>query len=90
MADRLRDNVRGTTLTPAHVPAEIERIDTLVIQGRNQMLQYGDNVWPPLGSLLMTGTLVCLGAVSEAMDVLCEMDGRFQKVRDDHADALKL
>ena len=90
MADNLRDSVAGVKLTPSHVLAQIERIDALVIHGRNQMLEYGDNPWPPLGSIVMTGTLVCLGAAYEAMEVLCEMDSRYCKVRKNHANTLDL
>ena len=89
MADKLRAQVAGERLGPVHVIREIERIDALVINGRNEMLGYGDKPWPYIGPLVMTGTLVFLGAVSEAMDVLCEMDDRYDAIRARHKGSLK-
>lgn len=89
MADKLRAHVAGVRLGPSHVIKEIERIDALVLHGRNEMLGYGDNPWPYVGPVVMTGTLVYLGAVSEAMDVLCEMDDRYNSIRKRHKASLK-
>ncbi len=89
MGDKLRTHVGGVALGPSHVIKEIERIDALVVLGRNEMLSYGDQPWPYIGPLIMTGTLVFLGALLEAMDVLCEMDSRYAPIREAHIESLK-
>lgn len=89
MADKLRKEVAGIEIGPSHLIKEIERIDALVIHGRNEMLRYGDNPWLYIGPVVMTGTLVYLGSVSEALDVLCEMDNRYCTIRTVHEQSLK-
>lgn len=53
------------------------------------MLKYGDNPWPYIAPLIVTGTLVHLGAVAEGVDILCEMDARYCEIRREHEHALR-
>ncbi len=89
MPDKLRTHIGEVALAPSHVIREVERIDALVIHGRNEMLGYGASAWPYIAPVVMTGTLVFLGAVSEAVDVLCETDSGYCEIRKAHSKSFK-
>lgn len=77
-------------MVPELVIEEIERALALVINGRNEMLRFGDNPWPPHGTVLLAGTLVFLASIAESIDVLVDMDAaRFAAIKKRHNDALQ-
>ena len=87
--DPLRVSVDGVKIQPEHVIREMERAGWLISVGKEQIADV--DAWPSaIGTHLVISTLVMLGAIPEALDVLSEMDRRYKIVANNHAASLEV
>lgn len=85
--DPPRSSVDGVKIKPEHVIRELERAEWLIGVGKEQIAEI--DVWPSaIGTHFVISTLVMLGAIPEALDVLSEMDARYTFVFKNHAASL--